>query len=74
MPAAAVPGEEVQVRPRHHHRRGVRLQDHQREGQADQAADLGHGRPGDLQVDHALVLPRLDRRGAGVRHHEPRLV
>jgi GTPase SAR1 family protein len=27
------------------------------------------GWPGDLQVDHTLILPRVNCRGIGIRHH-----
>lgn len=78
--APPVPREEVQVRPRYHHRRRVRLQDRRGRGQTHQAADLGHstplpslGRTGDLQVHHSFLLPRLHRSGARLRHQQPRL-
>uniref|UniRef100_A0A182TID7 Uncharacterized protein n=1 Tax=Anopheles melas TaxID=34690 RepID=A0A182TID7_9DIPT len=38
----------------------------------DQAAAVGHGRPGAVSLDHQIVLPELGRRAARVRHHQPR--
>lgn len=42
MHPAAVPVKEVQIRPRYHNRCRIRFQNHQCEGQANQAADMGH--------------------------------
>ncbi len=69
LPAAAVHGQALPARARPDHRRRVRRAHDQHRGQADQAADLGHGRAGGVQVHHQELLPRGRRGAPRLRHH-----
>ena len=58
VPAAPVHRQALPARPRPDDRRGVWRAHGPDRRQGRQAADLGHGRPGVVQVDHEVLLPR----------------
>mmetsp|Transcript_25145 Transcript_25145/g.40326 ORF Transcript_25145/g.40326 Transcript_25145/m.40326 type:complete len:241 (+) Transcript_25145:167-889(+) len=72
MSAPAIHRQALPARARPHHRCGVRQSHGDHRQQADQAADLGHSRAGELPLHHALVLPRRCGGAACLRHYPPR--
>ena len=72
-----VPVEKVQVRSRHHHRSGVRIQTYPSERKANKIANLGHcntthysGRTIDFQVHYKILLQGIHWRHPRLRHHQ----
>lgn len=58
------------IRQRQHHHPPC-TRDFQRRTETHEALVMGHGRPRNLQINNAVLLPRRKRRPAGLRHHAP---